>query len=324
MVALVAITLPFFYSSDLTDSRTTYSKMLMGTVVEITLKGDEGAPAAELAFDEIARLERIFSSYIPTSEVSMVSASAGKGPVAVGEDLMNVLETTLMVSEASSGAFDPTVGVLREVWTFNDGSNDVPTRGEVAPLLALVDYKKIKIDRDAGTVWITGEDMTLDLGGVAKGYIVGKAVEVLKATGVRWSIIKAGGDMWAFDDDKGAPFTIGVQHPRKTGKLLGAVTFPGGAVATSGDYERFFIKDGKRYHHIIDPVTGMPATASMSVTVVSRDPALADAMSTALFVMGPAAGMLLVEETKGIEAVFVDGAGEVTVSEGLSEGFVLF
>ena len=323
IIIVLLVALPFF--DDLGKPTTTYSRLLMGTVVEITLRGDEGEEAAKAAFGEIARLESIFSSYIPTSEVSRLSAAAGEGPQPIGPEVGQVLSTALAVAEASGGAFDPTVGVLKRVWDFTEGSEYVPGVGEVEALLELVDYRKIRLhsDRDgAGGVSaeIGSKDMSLDLGGVAKGYIVGKAADLLKKKGIGWSIIKAGGDLWA-QGDGGAPFTIGVRHPRSEGAMLGTISFDGGAVATSGDYERFFEKDGTRYHHILDPATGYPAARSMSVTVISKDPALADAYSTALFVMGPELGLELVRLTDGVEAVFVGVGGEVTVSEGLQERF---
>lgn len=297
----------------------TYGRFLMGTVVEITLM-EENPVAVDAAFSEIARLEAIFSSYIPESDVSRISDSAGSGAVSVSPEVIDVLDVALNISGLSRGAFDPTVGVLGKAWDFSKDNGYVPTEAEVKELLALVDYKKILVDKSSSMAGLAKAGMRLNLGGVAKGYIVGKAVGVLKGAGIEWGIVKAGGDMTVFrNDDSAEPFTIGIQHPRKSGELLAKVSVKQGAVATSGDYERFFIKDGVRYHHILDPETGFPATASRSVTIVADDPTGADGLSTAVFVMGADKGMKLVEATEGVEAVIVDSSGNVTVSLGLQE-----
>ena len=157
--------------------------------------------------------------------------------------------------------------------------------------------------------------MVLNLGGVAKGYIVKKAFEALEKEGVERAIIRAGGDMAVFGADADTPFIIGIQHPRKK-KLLGEAHVYDGAVSTSGDYERFFMKEGKRYHHILDPKTGWPAKGTRSVTIIAKDHTLADGLSTAVFVLGPEKGMALVESLESVEGVIVDENGVVTRSSG--------
>ncbi|MEE9615368.1 MAG: FAD:protein FMN transferase [Thermodesulfobacteriota bacterium] len=337
---LVLISIPFIFKK--ADDTTTYSRVLMGTVVEITL-GEDREDAAEAAFSEIARLEALLSGYIPTSDVSRIAAAAGvtgrggrrgRGGVKVSPETFIVVKTAVRIAELSGGAFDPTVGALGKLWSFSGEENPVPSEEEVAALLPLVDYGKIFMDEASSTVGLEAEGMALTLGGVAKGFIVGRAVETLKDKGLEWGIVKAGGDMVAFrDGERGSgrggrkkPFTIGIRHPRKgegqEEKLLGTVTVPeGGATATSGDYERFFIKDGVRYHHILDPATGYPAKKCRSVTIISEDPIVADALSTAVFVMGPEKGMALIEKLEGVEGVIVGSNSELSVSSGLKEDF---
>jgi thiamine biosynthesis lipoprotein len=297
----------------------------MGTLVEITLRQEDpkGAEAAEAAFAEIERLEAVFSSYIPTSDVSRITGAAGVGPVSVSPEVIEVLGVALRISELTRGAFDPTVGALFNVWDFSGEDGYVPSEEEVIDLLPLVDYKKILIEENESKAGLSAAGMRLNLGGVAKGYIVGKAQEALKRVGVEWGIIKAGGDMAVFQKGNGEPFTIGIQNPREAGRLLGKITIAEGAMATSGDYERFFIKDGVRYHHILDPETGYPAKRSRSVTIIADDPTGADGLSTGVFVMGAKEGMELIETLDGVEAVIVDPDGRVQVSSGLKENFTL-
>lgn len=301
-----------------------YRKLLMGTLVEVTIMdgGSTGADgiesAVEAAYREIQRLEKLFSSYLPLSDVSRISANAGKGPVVVSPEVAAVTATAIRMAGLTSGAFDPTIGALGGVWSFSGEAKTVPEKSAVERLRALVDYRAVIVDTEASTVELERPGMAFNLGGIAKGYIVGRAVEVLKARGVERAIIKAGGDMFAFNATgaEASPFIIGIQDPRDPNRLLGEVHFFEGAVATSGDYERFFIKDGVRYHHILDPATGYPAKRSRSVTIAAEDPTLADALSTSVFVMGALEGMELIEALDGVEGLIVDSEGGIFTSSG--------
>jgi len=304
----------------------TYARMQMGTVVEITVYGgDEGEieGVVEDAFREIDRLEAIFSSYRDDSDVSRINRRAGQGKVMVSPEVIDVTATALEIAEVSGGAFDPTVGILGRVWSFSgEKERAIPSREDVESLLPLVDYRQVVIDRDGGAVSLERAGMALNLGGVAKGYIVGRAVELLKEGGIARGIVKAGGDMVVFDRDK-RPFKIGIQHPRREEMLAGEISFTNEAAATSGDYERFTIRKGIRYHHILDPSTGFPARGTQGVTILSRKPTLADALSTTVFVLGPEEGMALIESLSGVEGLIIDEAGEITVSSGLKDRVVL-
>lgn len=296
----------------------TYTRTLMGTVVQITLMEGGRASfdlAAESAFAEIKRQEGIFSNYKPDSDVSRIASSAGASQVEVSPEVIKVLKSAVMVAEASGGAFDPTIGVLGKVWGFSGEKKYVPTKEEMEEVLPFVDYRQIMIDEVQSKAGLGKKGMTLNLGGIAKGYIVSRAVDVLKEKGVTRGIIHAGGDMTVFQKGTGKPFVIGIQHPREK-KLLGEAYVDSGAVSTSGDYERYFEKDGVRYHHILDPKTGFPARLCQSVTIISKEPALSDGLSTAVFVMGPEKGMALIEKMEGVEGVIVDAQGKVTVSKG--------
>ncbi|VAV82368.1 hypothetical protein MNBD_DELTA01-81 [hydrothermal vent metagenome] len=326
-----------------------YVKVRMGTFVEIVLKGDN-PEAAQTAFDEIARLEEIFSSYKPDSEVSRISKNAGIRPVKVSGDVIEVLEAALKISIATDGAFDPTIGAVTKLWDFSKvgGMNTeegkltvdspIPTREALARNLPLVNYRKISINKNASTVMLDKKGMTLNLGGVAKGYIVRKAfLKMQEEHDVNWAVIRAGGDMTVFHDPKSKlevekskdPLTVGIQHPRKKSIIVGMLeltpydesfsTRAASSISTSGDYERFFIRDEKRYHHILDPRTGMPAGNSQSATILSRDPILADALSTSVFILGEEKGMALIEATDGVEGVIINKDGVVSVSSGLTD-----
>ena len=307
-----------------------YARMQMGTVVEITVSGTNNEEneerydnAVEAAFREIDRLEALFSSYQETSDISRINKAAGQGPVTVDPEVVFVVARALEIAEKSGGAFDPTIGIMKKVWSFSgEKKRPIPSPAEVAALLKLVDYRQIILDRETGTVALGKAGMQLNLGGLAKGYIVGQAVKTLKEGGIKRGIVKAGGDMVVFDEES-RPFNIGLQHPRQADMLIGELAFTNEAVATSGDYERFTIRDGVRYHHILDPTTGFPARGTQAVTLLSADPTLADALSTTVFVLGPAKGMALIESLPNVEGMIIDETGEIAASSGLKERLLL-
>ncbi len=309
---IILIVVPFV--RDLHNKEYVFTRLLMGTVVEITLKEDDKV-SAELAFKKIQTLENIFSSYIPTSDISKINNNAGLGPVEVSPLVVNVIGRAMEISKASAGAFDISMGVMGGLWKITDGGK-VPAKSEILKRLKLVNYKNIIIDKDKSTVELKETGMRIYLGGIAKGFIVGRAMELLRSRSLGWGMVHAGGDMFLFSDSK-KDFVIGIQHPRVSDKLIGSINVTEGAVSTSGDYERFFMESGVRYHHILDPSTGYPATLTRSATVVSLDPTLSDALSTAVFVMGYEKGLKMIETMDGVEAVVVDMNGNIHTTEGM-------
>ncbi len=304
-----------------------YTQLLMGTVVDITLYGNDEQLlklASDAGFAEIKRLEALMSHYKEDSDVSRINRYAGKNTVTVSPETIEVIETAKKISEISSGAFDITMGVFGKAWRFTKDDNAgpiPPAKKDVEPLLTLIDYKQIIIDKITGTVKLGKEGMRINLGGIAKGYIVSKAVGAIKTKGIKKGIVHAGGDMFIFNEIDNKPFKIGIQHPREKDKVIGTIDIFNGAVATSGDYERFFIKDGIRYHHIMDPKTGFPASKVRAVTIVADNGTMADALSTAVFVMGLEDGMNLIEKLPDIQGLIIDENGNVHQSKGLKNAF---
>lgn len=302
-----------------------YTRPLMGTIVEITLIGKNEAllsAAAEAAFAEIKRLEGLMSHYREDSDVTKINNAAGKEPVAISNETMEVIEASLKASQITHGAFDISMGVLGKVWHFtkdDKGELTSPSKEDVKKLLPLIDYRQIIIDKESNKVKLAKKGMKINLGGVAKGYIVGKAVEVLKKNGIKRGMVHAGGDMVVFNEPDSPPWLIGIQDPRNKDNIIGTLKVSNTTVATSGDYERFFIKDGKRYHHIMDPSTGFPANKSMAVTIVTKDPTFADTLSTGIFVMGPVDGMKLIEGLPDVEGMIIGADGKLTMSSGFKE-----
>lgn len=304
------------------------TRLMLGTFVEITViggRGDDLAGAVEAAFLRIAEIEAIADRYTGSSEISELNRNAAVGrlvDVPVSDDILEMLTVAKMVSEISNRAFDITVAPVVDLWDFTgDGGGKIPDGKEIGERLKLVDCGKIVVED--GTISSEEPGIKLDLGGVAKGYAADEAAEVLIEAGVKSGVINAGGDMVLIGSKGRAggktPWRIGVQDPRDSNGLIALLKLKDTSVVTSGDYERYFIVDGRRYHHIIDPKTGYPSNASISVTIVAESAAFADALATAVFVLGPQKGIDLVEELDSVEALVMGADGGISVTTGLSD-----
>jgi len=262
----------------------------MSTVFQIQV--DAPPPNAEAtirrAFEEVGRLENVLSEWRDDSDISNVNASAGKRPVRVGDDTLRVIDAGVDVSMWSRGAFDLSWAALWGLYDFRPDSVKIPTEGEIKPRLALIDYKKIKIGKEHHTVYLRKRGMAIGTGGIAKGYALDHAGAILRGGGVENYMIFGGGQVQVHGLRDGRPWRVGIQHPRDPNTYFAALESTGASFSTSGDYEHaVFDGTGQRWHHIIDPKTGRPATKTLSVTVMTSEGIYADALSTAAFVLGP-------------------------------------
>lgn len=291
------------------------STVVMGTDLEMNLVAEDEM-AVNAAFDKVAaemeRIEDVMSEWREGTKVSEINRNAGIKPVEVPDELFNLISASIQVSELTEGAFDISWASMRGVWSFAKGSERLATAEEIKKMLPLVNYKNIELDNEKKTVYLKTKGMAIGLGAIAKGYAVDKAAQILFNSGVRNFAIKAGGDMRIQGaQESGNPWPIGIRHPRDREKLIAKLHLTNISISTSGDYERFFIKDGVLYHHIMDPKTGYPARGSQSVTIIAHDTMTSDAFSTAIFVLGPDKGLELIGKLKGIEAVIVDESGKI-------------
>ena len=289
----------------------------------------EDETAARSAFDavftEFERLEAQMSTWRPGSDVLRINAAAGDHAVQVAPDVRDVLRQARQISEWTDGTFDVTFGALTDVWKFDhDQDNTIPSAEAIRARLPLIDYRQIEIDDRAGTVFLKRKGMKIHLGGIGKGYAVDHAVSLLRRAGLRDFMIQAGGDLYVGGHKNGRPWRLGINDPRgPEGRSFASLDVSDSTFSTSGDYARFFMKDGVRYHHIFDPATGQPARLCRSVTIVSDSPVLADAVAKGVFILGPEKGMALVERLPKLGAVIVTATNEVLVSSGLKDKFVL-
>jgi len=296
----------------------------MGSTLRLSAwTGDEPAAVAafDRVFDEFASLERLMSTWVDASDVSRVNHSAGVQPVVVSAEVRDVMKTARQISEWTGGGFDVTFGALAGLWKFDhDQDNTLPDMQAVRARLPLIDYRAIQIDDAAGTVFLKRRGMSIHLGGIGKGYAVDRGAAILRGRGLNDFMIQSGGDIYVAGRKDGRPWRLGIQDPRGPANTIFAeLDLSDGTFSTSGDYERFFMKDGTRYHHILNPATGAPARGARSVTVVTDRAVIADGLSTGTFIMGADAGMKLIERLPGVEGVIVSDRNEVLISSGLRD-----
>jgi len=293
----------------------------MGTIVEIILIGDNQKKAeksALQAFQEIRRIEQLMSPTIEKSEVFHINQSTGKKWVRVSPETFYVIKKSIEISNQSDGGFDITVGPLIKLWQKAREKEHPPSNEDLERSLDLVGFRNIMISPD-GKIFLKKDGMSIDLGGIAKGYAVDRAFDILRGLGFRNLIVNAGGDLKVGGMKFGKPWSIGIQDPRDQGKIIAKIKLKKGAIATSGDYEKYFMYQGKRYHHIINPKDGLPAWGCQSVTVLCEEGILADAMATAVFVLGPEKGFSLCQRTKGIDCLIIDWEGKRIITQALKE-----
>lgn len=298
------------------------AQMHMGTLVTITsvARSEAVAQAAATAgFAEIRRLEEILSTWIPTSELSRVNASAGVTPVHVSPETLTVVRRAMQVAEMTGGGFNIAIGPAVDAWNMIEGQR-IPTESELDALRPLLTLQAVRADIRAQTIFLEKSGMRIDVGGIGKGYAADRAVDALRGAGATAGVVALSGDIKTFGRlPDGKMFPIGIQHPRKDGSVLAWIDLQDEAISTAGDYERFFERDGVRYHHILDPRTLQPAHGCQSVTVIAREGVWADGLDTGIFVMGPELGMRLVETLPDVEAIIVDADGRLLVSSGLKQ-----
>jgi thiamine biosynthesis lipoprotein len=313
-----------------------YADHAMGTNVTVWLwTADErgAAQAAEAVFGEMKRLDKEMTTWEPKSDdtgqpqprsdVVQVNDAAGDKPVKVSAETFAVIERAVDVSRRSNGVFDITVGAFRGMWKFDDDMDGtLPDPADVKRRLALVNWKDIALDPHKHTVFLKRKGMAITLGGIAKGYAVDKCAEILRGRGFTDFMMQAGGDMYIAGKKGDEPWTVAIRDPRGPANTAFAIApIADHSFSTSGDYERGFVKDGVRYHHILDTRTGQPAHASRSVTVRAKDAFTADAWSKVMFILGPKPALALIKREKltDFEVVWVDDQNQIVMTDGIKD-----
>jgi thiamine biosynthesis lipoprotein len=326
MRPLVALVLLPLLAAQTTETH--QYRYLMGTSIHVqAFGGDEATRRAAIdeAFAAFAEVDRLMSNYRDDSELALVNRNGARENVSVSDPMFAVLDAARRVSAASNGAFDVTVGPLVRLWGFHDKTPHIPTDAELAAVRPLVDYRQVLLDAEHRTAHFSRQGIEIDLGGIAKGFAVEIAAGVLRRKGLG-GVIDAGGNQYLLGAPPGKrAWTVGIKDPDARDRVLGVVETGETSVSTSADTSNFLIASGRRYGHILDPRTLQPATQSLSATVLSRDATLADALSKAAFVLGPKAGLALVDSFPGMSAVIAyrksDGSVGVAMSARLVQSY---
>jgi FAD:protein FMN transferase len=298
----------------------TREEAIMGTSVRVELWSEDraaGEAAITAVMDEMRRIDKIMSPFRPESELSRINREAARKPMPISEEMYHIVSRSIDFSKLSGGAFDITFASVGHLYDYR--LHIKPTDEELERARAAVGYRNLILDPRARTIRFAREGVRIDLGGIAKGYAVDNGAEILKRRGIRNAIVTAGGDSHILGDHRGRPWTIGIRDPRRPGAVVAVLPLQDVSVSTSGDYERFFEKDGVRYHHIIDPKTGKSPHGIHSVTVIASDGLTTEGLTKSVFVMGLEKGMRLVESLTGVDAVVVDAAGTLHYSSGLQD-----
>ncbi len=295
-----------------------------GIAIKDPVASEEAERIMEKAFDRMEELEKQLDRGTEGSDLWRINREAGNEPVEVENETFKLIEKGMEMGEKTGGAFDITIAPVVDLWGFYDLQQEaasVPSPEEIEKKLPLVDYSLIELDRQNKEVFLPKEGMKIELGGIAKGYIVDEAARVLQEEGIQHAMVSGGGDIRLLGDKnpEGDPWTIGITRPGETGGHLARLLLSDVGIDTSGDYERVFEEEGEYYHHLLDPDTGYPAEDLSSVTAVSSDTMKADVISTAVFVLGAEKGMELLEDLEDTEGVIFTKEEELMYTPGLED-----
>jgi thiamine biosynthesis lipoprotein len=292
---------------------------IMGTRCAVELWSEDrakGDAAITSVFDDMKRIDRLMSTWKEDTEISRVNREAGKHPVKISAELFRLLQESVQYSELTHGAFDITYASVGYLYDFKRHIH--PDQAAIAAALPGINFRHMVLDPKKLTVFFSRPGMRIDLGGIAKGYSVDRGIQILQKQGITRAMVNAGGDTRIVGDRFGKPWWVGVRDPDHEGKTFLKLPLTDTAFSTSGDYERYFDEDGKRFHHIIDPRTGDSARKCRSVTVISGNATRTDALTKSVFIMGPEEGIAFINTLPDVDAVAVAPDGKVFYSKGLA------
>lgn len=299
---------------------------VLGTTVQFNTQGENGREAVSEALDRLTEIDEMMSVFREDSEIAKINQGAGEFPQKVSHDTFFVIKKAVEYCALSKGAFDPTIRPLARLWAIGTDQICVPEYAAIKQNLALVNFRDIQLNEGQGTVGLKNKGQALDLGGIAKGFAADEVKNIFLKYGIRNAVIDLGGNIYVLGNKaEGIPWRVGIQDPfSQRGKIVGYVELADKSVVTSGNYERYFIDRGQRYHHILDPRTGYPSHSGVvSVTMVTDYSVDGDALSTCAYVLGLERGMRLVESLPGVDALFVTADKKIYTTSGLQELFTL-
>lgn len=293
---------------------------IMGTNIHVELWSESaatGEAATKAVMDEMRRIDGLMSPYKPLSELSKINAEAAFGPVVVSEELYDLISLATELSKETQGAFDITFASVGFLYNYREHKK--PKQDNINDLLPAIDFRHIKLTEATHSIFFAHKNVKIDLGGIAKGHAVDNSIHILKQMGIKYALVTAGGDTRLLGNRLDKPWMVGIRDPRNKNKQAVVLPLADIALSTSGDYERYFEEDGKRYHHILSPKTGKSAFEVQSVSIIGPSSTLNDGLSTAVFVLGVQKGMDLLNRTPGYDGIILDNARKLHYSNALIE-----
>jgi thiamine biosynthesis lipoprotein len=296
---------------------------LMGNRFELSAVAEDEKWANEkiaAVIDEIRRIEKLLTTFSDDSETNRVNQNAGVMPVQVSRETFNLIKRSIRISEVTQGAFDITYGsVDKKLWNFDQSMTSLPDRDTAKQMVRLINYRNVVLDDENCTVFLREKGMRIGFGGIGKGYAAERAKQVMKQAGVTSGVVNASGDLNAWGlQPNGKKWTIGIANPDSTHEIFSYMDITDLAVATSGNYEKFIMVDGKKYSHTINPLTGLPVTGIKSVTIITTNAEIADAMATPVMIMGIRTGLDMINQMKHIEAIIIDDNNRLYTSKNIN------
>jgi thiamine biosynthesis lipoprotein len=295
---------------------------IMGTNIHVELWSEsvqQGKDATQAVMAEMQRINQLMSPYIESSELSQLNSRGSISAVPVSKELFELISLSVELAKETDGAFDITFASVGYLYNYRE--NQKPKQGQIDNLLQAINYRHIKFNVDEYSIFFAHPNVKIDLGGIAKGHAVDSSIGILKQRGIKYALVTAGGDTRLLGDRLGKPWMVGIRDPRNKDKQAVVLPLADTGLSTSGDYERYFEQDGKRFHHILSPQTGTSANAVQSVSIIGQRSTLNDALSTAVFVLGVQKGMDLLNRTPGYDAIIVDNQRKMHYSNALMKSW---
>jgi thiamine biosynthesis lipoprotein len=295
---------------------------LMGNRFELTVVSDDekwGQQCIDTAINEISRIEKLLTTFSDDSQTNVINRNAGIAPVKVDKEVFDLIKRSIKISELTQGAFDITYGSIdKRLWNFDQTMTSLPDKVIAKEMVRLINFRNIVLDEEACTVFLREKDMRIGFGGIGKGYAAECAKQVMKLQGVASGVVNASGDLnaWGFQPN-GKPWTVGIANPDASNEIFSYINITDMAVATSGNYEKFIMVDGRKYSHTINPRTGLPITGVKAATIITTNAEIADAMATPVMIMGINAGLDMVNQMNNIEAIIIDDNNKIYTSKNI-------
>jgi len=309
--------------SELAPSLSKKVLKLMGNRFEITVVGDDPLwvdKRIDDAVEEIKRIEKLFTTFDESSQTNLINRKAGIAPVKVDREMYDLIERSKKISTLTQGAFDITYGSIdKRLWNFDKTMTSLPDAQTAKKLVRLINYRNVILDEKNCTVFLKEKGMRIGFGGIGKGYAAEKAKSLLQQKGVKSGIINAAGDLTAWGHQpNGKPWTIGIADPNTTKQAFSFLEITNTSIATSGNYEKFILIDGKKYSHTIDPKTGLPVRGIKSVTIICPNAEIADAMATPVMIMGIKTGLDMLNQMKGVAGIIIDDNDKIYTTKNIN------